>query len=272
MLSTAHELHHGSALRVARMGNGTPVVCLHGYPDNLQIWSEIAPGLAATHEVIAFDWPGMGYSEPWPGGATPEHMAERLLQLVDDWKFKSVNVVAIDMGGQPALAFAAKYPERTISVVVMNSLVMPEAHTSWEITLLRKFGWNRFLLRHLPRTIFRRALHTFLPRDFVLSRELRSDFWNAFRNPEVRSFVSKLCCGYQGKLPQLPKLYPRIQAPALILWAAEDGHFPPLHAEQLHQQIKHSELEIIAGAKHWMPLHCGPEIAALIADFLKRCE
>ena len=63
---------------IARLGSGRPVILLHGYPDNLQIWSEVAIRLADQFEVIAFDWPGMGNSDDWSGGTTPFHMADRL--------------------------------------------------------------------------------------------------------------------------------------------------------------------------------------------------
>src|SRR5436190_31496 len=61
MLPTSLEkLSSGRLLRIARLGSGPPLVLLHGYPDNLQIWSELAVRLADHFEVIAFDWPGMG--------------------------------------------------------------------------------------------------------------------------------------------------------------------------------------------------------------------
>lgn len=59
-------LSNGKQLRIARFGHGPPIVFLHGYPENLQIWSRLAPLLADRFEVIAFDWPGMGYSDEWP--------------------------------------------------------------------------------------------------------------------------------------------------------------------------------------------------------------
>src|SRR5712691_12184486 len=124
MLSTSVvKLSSGRLLRIARIGSGPPVVLLHGYPDNLQIWSELAIRLADQFEVIAFDWPGMGYSEAWPGGATPFHMAERLTALLNAWKIERAVIAGMDMGGQPALAFAARNPERVASLIVMNSLV-----------------------------------------------------------------------------------------------------------------------------------------------------
>src|SRR5256885_9125557 len=103
-------LANGRKLRVARLGSGPPLILLHGYPDNLQIWCELAPRLAARFPVIAFDWPGMGYSDAWRGGTTPEHMADRLRALLDAWDIPLARLVGIDMGAHPALAFPARCP------------------------------------------------------------------------------------------------------------------------------------------------------------------
>ena len=88
--------------------------------------------------MIAPDWPGLGYSEAWPGGR-PLPQADRLLALLDAWGFDRVSLAGLDMGGQPALAFAARIPTAS-SPVVMNSLVQWDEATSWEIQVLRRFG------------------------------------------------------------------------------------------------------------------------------------
>ena len=62
------------------------------------------------------------------------------------------------------------------------------------------------ILRRLPGTVFRRAERTFLPRGDRLPADLRADLWDAFRRPEVRAFIAKMCAGYQGTLPRLPEL------------------------------------------------------------------
>ena len=268
LATTTENLPNGHRLRVARLGSGPPLVLLHGYPENLQIWCAVAPVLADRFSVIAFDWPGMGYSEPWPGGATPMHMAERLLALLDIWGLERASLAGFDMGGQPALAFAARYPARVNRLVVMNSLVQWDEPTSWEIRVLRKFGWNRLILRRLPALVFRRAEGTFLPRGDRLPSDLRADFWTAFRRPEVRNFVAKMCAGYQGTLPRLPELYRTIVANSLILWAGRDKHFPVAHGERLHAAIPGSELDVIADAEHWMPWSCADLISSRLASFL----
>jgi pimeloyl-ACP methyl ester carboxylesterase len=270
MLATTLEmLPDGRRLRVARVGSGPPLILLHGYPDNLQVWCELAPRLADRWQVIAFDWPGMGCSDAWPGGATPMHQAERLRALLDLWGMERAAVAGLDMGGQPALAFAARHPERLMRLVVMNSLVFGDEETSWEIRVLRKFGWNRFLLRRLPWLVFWRARHTFLPAGVQLPPVLARDFWESFRRPAVRAFIAKLCAGYQGTLPQLPELYGRIECPVQVLWAGRDKHFPPRHAERLHAAIPGSRLEIVARGEHWMPWYLAEEVAARMRDFMQ---
>ena len=267
MLETVLEtVRDGRRLRVARLGSGPPLILLHGYPDNLQIWSELARRLADKFEVIAFDWPGLGQSQTWPGGATPFHMAERLLELLDAWGIRQAALVAMDMGAQPALVFAARHPERTRFLVAMNCLAYWDVKTSWEIAVLRRFGWNQLILKRFPTATVRRAENTFLPKGEELSKELRADLWESFKRKDVRDFIIRMCAGYQGTLPRLPELYRQIAAPTLVLWGEQDKHFPPVHAERLHSDIQGSELRIIAGAEHWMALYLAERVAEEIRD------
>jgi pimeloyl-ACP methyl ester carboxylesterase len=219
--------------------------------------------------VIAFDWPGMGLSEAWPGGATPMIMAKRLRELLDAWRIDRADIVGIDMGGQPALVFASTYPERISKLIVMNSLVFGDEPTSWEIRILRRFGCNRFIIRNLPRQVFRRARKTFLPRGVDLPAPLFDDLWQSFREPAVRTFIAKMCAGYQGTLPQLPAMYREIQCPTLVLWGKRDKHFPAVHAERLHDAIPRSRLAIVADGEHWMPWYLAEEVATRMRGFLQ---
>jgi pimeloyl-ACP methyl ester carboxylesterase len=268
MLGTTIETHGGRQLRVARMGTGPQVILLHGYPDNLQVWSELLPRLAARFEVLAFDWPGMGQSEAWTGGATPFDFARRLRTLMDAWNIRKAAIIGHDMGGQPALAFAAEYTDRISQLVVMNSLVIWDEKTSWEIALLRKFGWNRVLLERLPRAVYFRAIRTFLPLSYKLSPELRGDLWESFERREVRKFVVRMCAGYQGTLPRLKQLYPTIRTRSLFLWAERDKHFPVAHAKKLAEMVPGARFEQIPGAGHWMALNLAEEVSSHILRFL----
>ena len=268
LLATTLEPHPAGRVRVARQGRGEAVVLLHGYPDNLQVFSALVPRLAADNQVIAFDWPGQGDSAAWPGGATPVVLARQLLALLDAWGLAQVHLVGQDMGGQPALVFAAAYPARVRSLVVMNCLAGGEEATSWEIKWLRRFGVNQLLLRHLPRLVFERALHTFLPGGRAgLPPALRRELWRTFRRPAVRAVVVRMCAGYEAQLPRLPARYRQVQCPTLILWGENDKHFPVAQAHFLAAQIPHAEVTILPGAPHWMVLTQAAEVAAQLRAF-----
>src|SRR5262249_42860857 len=149
------------------------------------------------------------------------------------------------------------------------SLVQWDAATSREISVLRRFGWNRFVLRHLPKAVFRRALTTFLPSGDVLDAELRDDMWECFRKREVRDFIIRMCAGYQGTLPALAREYRTIQTPTLVLWGERERHFPVEHAKRLHAALPNARLSIVPGGTHWMPLSQPSEVASRIRSFME---
>jgi len=267
LLDTSVERVEGRRVRFARRGTGSPLVLLHGYPETLQIFSALAPLMEATHEVWAFDWPGMGDSEAWSGGASPVQMAERIVRLMDHFGIERTILLGMDMGGQPALVAAAQWPDRIDRLVVMNSLVFGDESTSWEIRLLRERGWNRILIENFPRAVFYRAERTFLPSGCRLERRIRDDFWSRFRRPVVRSYISRMCAGYQALLPKLPEYYERVRCPTLALWGDRDKHFPVIQGTCLHQAVAGSELSIVPHGHHWMVWNRAEEIASRVLAF-----
>ena len=246
----------GKRVRYFRGGSGPTIVFLHGYPDNLQMWSGVAP-LLDDFDVIAFDWPGMGGSEAWAGGATPFAMADRLIALLDHWRVARAAIAGIDMGGQPAAVAAARYPDRVSHCIITGSLLRWNVRTSWEIALLRRYRFNQFALRHLPSVVFRRAVGK-------IADDVREDFWTYFRRRDVREFIIRMCAGYQGTLPKLQDEYPRITAPILCLWGAKDRHFPPVHA--IVKPV------ILEGGGHWLPLQMPAEFARHVRIALSKRE
>ena len=250
MLPVRFDVVQGKRVRYFRDGEGPAVIFLHGYPDNLQMWSGVAP-LLGGFERIAFDWPGMGGSEAWVGGATPFHMADRLIALLDHWRIDRSALVAIDMGGQPAVVAAAQHPSRISHLVVSGSLLQWDAPTSFDIRMLRKFRFNEFFLKHFPSAVFRRAVSSSIPK---LDDDVREDFWQSFRRRDVRDFIVRMCAGYQGTLAKLPD---HVTVPALCLWGEKDRHFPPIHA----QRLRGATVTIIEGGEHWLPLQKPQEFA-----------
>ena len=263
------KLKNGKTIHYASLGQGPPLFFLHGYPDQLQVWYQLAPLLAQNFQCIALDWPGMGKSDAWQGGATPFHMAKNLEQIIDDWGFSQVSLLAHDMGAQPAAIFASQNPQRMERLFLMNFLAFHNLETSWEIEILRNFGWNRFIIEKLPIGVYWRALNTFVPSQFPIEKEIKENIWEDFKKKPARKFISKMCAGYQATLNKLPGYYAKIQCPTHVLWGEKDKHFPVIQGEKLKSVIPKCRYNIIDGGEHWMVIHKAKEVYQFILEGLK---
>lgn len=267
LLKTNHTVVEHKRLRYFELGDkkNSALVLLHGYPDNLQIWHKLAPLLANHYYVLGFDWPGMGDSEAWEGGATPVIMAKRLKKITDHFHLQKINILAQDMGGQAALVFASLYSESTSCIFVMNSLLMWNQKTSWEITLLRKFRFNEFVINYLPHVVFRRIKRTFTEHNgSEINEELENDLWMYFKKKEVRKYIVRMCAGYGAQLKKLPDYYQNIKCPVTLIWAEKGKHFSIQHAHAFKELCPQTRIVSIKNAQHWMVLKRQKEIADII--------
>jgi pimeloyl-ACP methyl ester carboxylesterase len=120
------ELSHYSAdlgdvrLHYVTMGQGFPVVLLHGWPQSWYEWRHIMPGLAATYRVIAPDLRGLGdSSRPLTGydKKTVGNDVWRLLQRINVGEFF---LVGHDWGGPTAYAIAAAHPAAVRKLAILD--------------------------------------------------------------------------------------------------------------------------------------------------------
>jgi pimeloyl-ACP methyl ester carboxylesterase len=104
-------------------GKGEAVVLIHSGGADLRDWEFIAPQLAQTYQVIAFDGRGAGQSPPL---LEPANFVEDLRQLLDHLNLDRVILVGHSIGGQIATDFALAYPDRVTRLV----LVAPDCRAS----------------------------------------------------------------------------------------------------------------------------------------------
>jgi pimeloyl-ACP methyl ester carboxylesterase len=102
---------NGARIFYLRGGSGSPVVLLHGFPEDHSAWRDIAPKLAEHHTVIVPDLRGIGRSvSPADGPYDAFTLAEDVRQLLATLELRSPYVVGHDMGGLVAFAYAAGHP------------------------------------------------------------------------------------------------------------------------------------------------------------------
>lgn len=256
----------GGNVRYARIGHGPPIVLLHGYPDDLQVFARLAPRLAERHTVIAFDWPGLGHSSPWPGPLGPHDLADRLRMILDALGVHKVALLGHDMGAHPALCFAERWPERVTRVIAMNALLFGDGQTSFDIALMRRAGLAGLALALAPGIVFERCLATFLPRDERLGDAVDADLRGAWRQADVRRTVTAMCAAYDRDLAHLPDTYWQLRTPLHLIWAENDAHFPVSQASRMCALLPTTRLDVVPGATHWMVHSRADDVARLVED------
>lgn len=92
-------------------GKGNPVVLLHGFGEDGNIWNGLMSGLQENYQLIVPDIPGSGNSEMLEDkNGSIEEYAAVLMAILNKEKITQCCVIGHSMGGYIALAFAEKYP------------------------------------------------------------------------------------------------------------------------------------------------------------------
>jgi len=99
------------------------VLFLHGFPETLLVWKDIAAELAKDYEVHAIDWPGYGLSsrpEPTKFSYSPRDYADVLAAYIKAARINrsELTIYATDIGSLPALLAAIKEPAIARKIVV----------------------------------------------------------------------------------------------------------------------------------------------------------
>lgn len=137
----------GLRTHVAAIGEGEPVVLLHGFPQHWWQWRAVAPIIAAAgYRVICPDLRGAGWTVAEDPRIERETRLRDLLALFDALHVERAHLVSHDMGAITAMQLTYDHPER---VRTATQLAVPPGFMTFSPKLAPGF-------RHLPRFIWHR--------------------------------------------------------------------------------------------------------------------
>lgn len=106
-------------------GRGVPVLLLHGFPQTMAMWAQVAPRLAANFTVVCADLRGYGASSKprgLPDGSNYSFrtMAQDQLDLMRCLGFERFHLIGHDRGGRTGHRMALDHPAAVMSLCVMD--------------------------------------------------------------------------------------------------------------------------------------------------------
>ena len=158
----------GFSLAYDRIGEGPPVVLLHGWPGGRADYRLVAPLLADAADVVVPDLRGFGDSDkhavPPDEGYSGDAQARSVTGLLDELGLGPVVLAGYDIGSRIAQTIARAFPERVRALVVTPP--MPGAgQRLLDPDVLREFWYQNFHRLELPDRLLdgdRDAVRTYL--------------------------------------------------------------------------------------------------------------
>jgi pimeloyl-ACP methyl ester carboxylesterase len=239
------------------------VLMLHGFSADKNIWLRFARHFVGNYRVIIPDIAGHGETGFKAGGGYDIPLqAKRMIQLLDVCGVEKVHVIGNSMGGYMAAWLAATYPDRIVSV----ALIDPAGVTAPEASDLERHlakGHNPFLIN--SREEFRRLYAmTMAEPPWVPGVVLDAI---AQRYEQCRDELEEIFNGFRASPPMEPKL-PDIKAPALLLWGHKDRLIDVSSVAIWSKGIENLRVEVWDHIGHMPMVELPTSTARLYGEFL----
>ena len=269
MLREAHVTVGGRQARYLEAGAGWPVVLLHAFPLNADMWRPQLEAVPDGSRFIAPDLRGFGPSRdssPWPQPATMDQFAEDVGLVLDHLAIDRAVIGGLSMGGYVALALFRKSPERFAGMILADTRSQADtaegrAGRRQMLDLIGEGGAggaaavaDQMLPRMLgPTTLRERPELPARVRKMIEATD-----------PEAIAAAIEAMMGRPDSTPDLA----RIGVQTLVIVGDEDGLTPPADSEAIARRITRSRLVVLPGAGHLSSLEAPAPFSRALADFL----
>ena len=254
---------NGLEIAYRDVGEGFPVVLVHGYTGNSRNWALTAPVLAEHFRVISMDLRGHGLSEK-PAREedhTYPQMAEDVYQLLAHLGVETAHVVGHSMGGRVVQELVLAHP-RTFSALVlvdtMGEFIPARREEMLRLTeFARKHGMEATFDEHIGTS----ALTCPLADNPSFVKVWREQFLMTSLQAYIGCVTTAL-----GMEPTLPRLASLSMA-ALVICGDKDAPFLG-PTRRLHEALPNSKYVIIEDCGHSPQLEKPAQFNEILLSFL----
>jgi len=249
-------LVHGHQIAYLDVGEGQPVILIHGFGGSMWQWEYQQHALSQHFRVLTLDLPGAGLSDKPDIDYRPDQMLDYFVRFMDAAKIPQATLVGNSMGAGLAIGMALTHPTRVDKLVlidglpqhVMKKLTSPSVRRALETSAppwLVSFG-NMLFGGLMIESILQEIVHDpALLTPAVIERSNRNRQRPGLIKPilTARESLPLWESGFAARLGE-------ITHPTLVVWGEEDRVFPIAVGEEIHHTIKGSRFVRIPTAGH----------------------
>ncbi len=253
---------YGLDIAYERVGEGPPLVFVHGGAEDSRMWRPQLDALADEFTVVAWDEPGAGRSSDVPADFGLADYADCLAALIEALALGPAHLAGLSWGGTLVLELYRRHPGRVATLILIDTYAGWKGSLPKEEVQARVAGVRQMLAAPAeefdptPPGLFAGDP----PADFV---SLLEEIAAAVRPDTLRTQLSLMAEADQRDL------LPRIAVPTLLIWGELDARSPLDIARQFEQAIPDTTLHVIPGAGHVSNLEAPEQFNAAVREFCR---
>lgn len=233
-------------LHYREMGEGQPMVILHGlfgFSDN---WQTHAKKLAEYYRIILVDLRNHGHSD-WTDEFSYELMAEDVKELCDDLKIDKMILLGHSMGGKVAMLFAQKYEDYLDKLIVVDigAKAYP-MHHQHILAGLHALDLENMKARSEAEAVLKKHIDSEGVRQFLL----KNLYWKDKGQLAFRMNLPVLEREMEDILGALPEA--EVMTPTLFIRGELSNYILDEDISELEDRFPDSYVVTISGAGHWV--------------------
>jgi 3-oxoadipate enol-lactonase len=239
-----------------------PVVMLsNSFLTDLHMWDPQMSAFTRKYRILRYDTRGHGDTEATPGPYSMSLLIADVVALLDALGIAKVNFVGLSMGGMIGQLFASQHPDRLLSLTLCDTACQMPPESLWNdrIRLAMMEGVPAFVKPMTERWLTDRYRKEQPATVAMIGAMI------------VRTQVDGLIgCAHAIKTMNHADILPHIGTRTLIVVGEEDTGTPVSASQFLHDEIKDSQMVVIAKAKHLPNFEQSEIFNRTVLDFLGR--
>lgn len=255
---------NGCQLHYEEIGQGAPLLLLHGLGSSTLDWEYQIPTLSKNYRVLLMDLRGHGRSDKPTEAYSIAGFAADVAALLDRLQPGPVHLVGISMGGMVGFQLAVDRPALLKSLTIVNSGPEVKAHSPSDyLELAKRWTLSRlFSLESIAKVLGKRLF----PKPSQI--ELRLKIERRWPRNDKRAYLASLDAiigwGVREHLAQ-------ISCPTLVI-AGDRDYTPVARKEAYVQAMPNARLAVIEDSGHATPMDQPERFNGLLLDFLDEVE
>jgi 2-hydroxy-6-oxonona-2,4-dienedioate hydrolase len=256
--------------RVLECGEGAPFILMHGTGGHLEAFTRNLPALAARYRVIAFDYPGHGWTTTAEADLEIDDYIGHLLELMETLGIERAHLSGESLGGWVAIKFAAAHPDR-VDRLVLNT---PGGTMATPEVMERIRSLSQAAADDPSYDRIRARLEWLMADPASVTDELVAIRQGVYSRPGFARSMRHILCLQDPEIRRRNLVtddeLAAVKAPALVIWTSDDPSGPAGAGLDMAERIPQGEFQLIKDAGHWPQWEQQQEFDRICLEFLGR--